>query len=276
MCTIEIFDIVYPNGARERREQLVNCCARGTPHRPCRDVRYINTFRERPASVAELRAIGAGPRTETITPRGSERSASRPGSSDKQKGVLGDIATVFKKWKRSSWGKSGKADGTKMAFVRPISRNRGPRPPIIDYPLPMNPPRAPSPPRWQPRPASPRQTEPGTPRIIPIRPTRERERDRDRERGRRHEPEQGTRRRRSPQRIVIHQCSSEEETPSPPTASREHRRSRSLSPNSRYELEKQKMLRDRERRLYAERVAQDQQAAHRRAERLAEFQRLEG
>ena len=35
------------------------------------------------------------------------------------------------------------------------------------------------------------------------------------------------------------------------------------------------MHRDRERRHYAERAAQEQQAAHQQAERLAEYQRLE-
>lgn len=268
MCRIELFDVVFPNGAREQRERLVNCCARGTPHRPCREAQYVNTYQERPASIAELRAVAAGPRTETITPRGSERSASRPGSSGKEKGVLGDIATVFKKWKRSSWGKSGKASGTKMAFVRPASRDRGPRPPIIDYQLPQNPPpRAPSPPRRQPGPVSPQ--------IIPIGPSRERQRDRDHERGRRHEQQRGTRTRRIPRETVLHQSSSEEDSPSPPTPVREHRRFRSLSPNSKYKIEKQEMERRKAQREYEELAAQKQRAAHRRAERLAEFQRLD-
>lgn len=268
MCRIEIFDVIYPNGARERREQLVNCCARGTPHRPCREAQYVNTYQERPASVAELRAVAAGPRTDTITPRGSERSASRPGSNEKEKGVAGGIATVFKKWKRSSWGKSGKANGTKMAFVRPASRERGPRLPIVDYPLPANPPpRAPSPPR--------RQQEPVMPQIIPIRPSCERERAQDQTRGRRREQERGTRRRRSPQQIIVHQSSSEEESASPPTHAREHRRVRSLSPKSRYEMEKREMHREEVRRQYEKMAAQKQREAHRKAERHAEIQRLE-
>ena len=264
MCTIEVFDIVYPNGTRQRGERLVEYCSQGTPHHPCRNVRYVNTFEERQATDAEVRAGGAGPWGETMNPRGEDRSASRPGSKEKDSGVLGGITKTFKDWKRSSWGKKGRKDGTKMAFVRPVSREHESRPPQFDYPLPQNiPPRAPSPPRWQPAPVEPQ--------IIPIRPSDERDRGR---RGR-PEPEHGRRRRRSPRPIVIHQSDSEEETPSPPKAVREHHRSRSLSPNSKYKLEKQKMQREKDQRKYAERVAQEQRAAHERAEKLAELQRLE-
>ncbi|MCJ1277274.1 hypothetical protein MMC21_005085 [Puttea exsequens] len=274
MCVIEVYEIVFPNGYRQRRERLVNCCAQSTPHRLCRDVQYVNNYRERPASAADLQAASER-RTGTSTPRHSQRSTSRShaGSSEKSRGVLGDLAAVYKKWKRSSWGKSGKANGTKLSLVRRKSPARGPRPPIIDYPLPdQPPPRAPSPPR--------RTARPMPPRVIHIGPahTGELEHDRRGRSGR----EAGSRPRRPGHSAVIHHSSEssdnsdeeERDTPSPPTPFRQHE-PRMPSPHSKRELERQRRTRDQQHHEYAQRTAEEANAARKRAERVAEYERLE-
>ena len=122
---------------------------------------------------------------------------------------------------------------------------------------------------------------PTSPTIVPIEPPQE-PRSRSQEyypRGRRPTPqeremEREPRRRR--RRTVVHQSSSEEESPSPPTASRRHqRRTRSISPRSRYEEEK-RATRERERQAHADRLARLarlEQEARDRAVRLAEDER---
>ncbi len=266
MCTIERFDIVYPDGRRVPRERLVNC-PRGTPSRPCSNVEVRPMFDDRPATASDVNPSNRQS-FHASTPGGSEGSRSRPGHRTKPVHKFEGLAISFKFWNPFK----SKARKPKPKTYRVYERPRSPevRPAII-HPLP----RAPTPPPMMPRRGR-------SPVIVPISPNRghrspsPRSQDRPRSRSRERKPR--PRKRREPRIVLLHQSSSSEEdkTPSPPQAARVHqRKSRSISPKSKYEAEK-KLMRDREQREYAMRVAKQEQEAQRRAARVAEFERLEG
>lgn len=267
MCTIERFDVVYPNGRRETRERVVNC-PRGTRTRPCSQVEVVPLFEDRPATASDQNSV-RNPRYHASTPRKSQSPGSRPRSKDKPKSpaskhksktLFDELAVVFKFWKPFPSKKPKK----KRYFVREEVIQEDTRPAIVHHY-----PRAPTPPPRMPRRGR-------SPNIVPIAPRHEtsspppRSRERERRHRRRHHP--------SPIVVQVLQSSEEDDSPSPPTPARDHhRKSRSISPRSKRETE-QKYIRDKERRSYAERVATEENEARKRAARIAriaEFDRLE-
>ena len=272
MCMIEVYDVVYPDGTREPRERLVNC-PRGTPNQPCRHTERRYTFEEHPAVAENRRAPDiredTGARYHVITPPESERPRSRREGRAKPKGFLATLFSAFK------GGSSNPArTRPKKVFVR--NRRKLPlpddRPATIHYP-----PRAPTPPQYYP----PHMAEPATmpnptipPRIIPIEPRQEhRHRERDH---RSHEEDREPRQqRRGVKPVKLHYTDDQDDSSSPPKASRRHqRKSRSLSPISRYEAEK-RAVRERERRQHEERIAREEREARERAIRLERYERRE-
>ncbi len=277
MCMIQTYDVIYPDGTRRTSEQLVNC-ERGTRSQPCTNTSREPYFHERNATPAEIHAAHVE-RHPIVTPSSSERPRTHRQRKDKPKGILDCIDRLFGISVRTSPKKHHETEPQRF-FVR--NRGRRPRPNggIAEnrQPVPVHPPpRAPTPPVY-PLPPPPRPPPmPTSPIIVPIEPPREhRSRGQEyhprvrrpppQEREMEHEPRR--RRRRS---AVVHQSSSEEESLSPPTASRHHqRRTRSLSPRSRYEEEK-RATRERERQEHVDRlarVARLEQEARDRALRL--------
>jgi len=244
-------------------------CPRGTPSRPCSNIEVRPLFDDHLATASDMNP-GNRQSYHAGTPGGTEGSRSRLSNMNKPNSVFDGLAISFKFWNPFKSKKARKSK-PKTYLVRARARSRGDRPAII-HPLP----RAPTPPPMVPRRGR-------SPVVVPISPHPERRlhsplpRPRPRSRCRSRERKARPKKRKDHAAVVVHQSSSREEgkTPSPPLAAREHqRRSRSLSPRSKHEAEK-RLLRDRERRLYAERVAQQQQEAQRKAARLAEFERLE-
>ncbi|KAK0511517.1 hypothetical protein JMJ35_006090 [Cladonia borealis] len=280
MCMIQTYDVIYPDGARQTSERLVNC-ERGTRSQPCANTLHEPYPHERDATDEEIRAAYVE-RHPIIAPSCSERPRTHRQSRDKPKGVLGFIDRLFGIGVRTSPRKHHETEPQRF-FVR--NRRRLPRPNAgraeNRQPVPVHPPpRAPTPPVYQPPPPAPPPM-PTSPIIVPIEPPQEHRSHRQEyhPRGRRPPPqeremERAPRRRRR-RTAVVHQSSSEE-SPSPPTASRHHqRRTRSLSPRSRYEEEK-RATRERERQEHADRlarVARLEREAHDRAVRLAEDER---
>ena len=269
---IELYEIVHPDGTREPRERLVNC-RQGTPNQPCRNTQRRNTFEERPAVGAERRARdirgAAGPRHNVNTHPGSERPRSRREDRDRPKCLLASLFDAFKPGSSKSAKPNGKKFFVKNRRKLPLQVNR---PATVYYP-----PRAPTPPQYYPPQAAEPAAMPNrplSPEIIPIEPRREdrhREPDRrPRERDRERRPQ-----RRTTRPVDLHHAGNHDDSPSPPKASRRHqRKSRSLSPVSRYEAEKRE-VRERERRQHEERVARQEQDARERAIRLERHERHE-
>ena len=269
MCRIERFDVVYPNGTRERREQL-NHCRRGTRSQPCRHVQVSN-LEDRLASASDLRHE-IQPHIVPIEPRDSESLRLRPSSRETPRGPIQGLTLNLKFWNPFSSKTKEKKEKTKYFFVRRTTKPE-PRSPVIKHQSPIPPP---------PEPYFSTPVRGESPVVIPIQhpdyhtthhlPEREPRRRRRRRRRRRLTP------------VVVHQSSEEDrdESASPPEANREHhRRTRSLSPLSRYEVEKeiirlrelrQRELRQRERR---DRITREEREARERAERVALLERLE-
>ena len=284
MCMIQTSDVKYPDGTRRTSERLVNC-ERGTRSQPCINTTHEPILHERDATSAEIRAAHEA-RYPIITPSSSERPRPQRQSRSKPKGFLGIIYSLFGIRVRTSPRKSYESE-PQRSFVR--NKRGRPRPDgeraEDRQPVPP-PPRAPTPPVYSPPPPPPPPPPgppfmPSSPIIVPIEPPRghrsarqeyphrgQRPPRREREMG-------GRRRRRRRESPVVHQSSSEE-SPSPPAASRRHqRRTRSLSPRSRYEEEK-RAIRERERQQYAgrlARIARLEQEARDRADRVAEDER---
>ena len=273
---IELFEIIHPDGTREQREQLVNC-PQGTPNRPCRNTQRTNTFQERPAVPGEIRAReireAATPHYHEVTPASSERPQSRRRDRNKPKGLFSTIVSAFMGTSLRS-----KKPETKKVFIKnrqklPLRDNR---PATVSYP-----PRAPTPPQWYPPPVPipphmPEQAaipiRPMSPEIIPIEPRWDNHRHEQN-----HHPGEAKRearpKKRATQRVKVHNPRREDDSPSPPKAVCKHqRKSRSLSPVSRYEAEK-KAARERERHQHEERIARQQQEARDRAIRLERNER---
>ena len=259
MCTIEQFHVVFPDGRREQRQRVVNC-PRGTRTRPCSNAEVVTLFEEQPAREQDLRPVGAS-EFRIATPRGSEGSRSRSSNKRKPKSLFDDLALTFRYWKPFS-----KKPKKKLYLVRDKVRSRNDTPAIVHHY-----PRAPTPP--PPLPTAPRMPEARSPNIVPIAPN---------QRHHSPSPQRPKHQRRPPPKrgervTVVHgrSSSSEDDSPSPPPADRDHKRkSRSISPRSRAEYEKQRN-KEKERRRYAERVAREEDRAHKRAVRVAELERLE-
>ena len=276
---------------------MVNC-ERGTRSQPCNNTSHDPFLDERDATSVEIRAAHEG-RHPIITPSSIERPRPHRQSGNKPKGVLDYIDRLFGLKVRTS-PKKGREKEPQRFFVR--NKQRRPRAPggraEDRQPVPVHPPpRAPTPPVYHPPPPPVPPVLPTTPIIVPIEPPQEhrsrrqeyhpagqrppprqrpppqqrplpRQRPPSQEREMEREP-----RRRGRQPPMVHQSSSEEYSPSPPTASRRHqRRTRSLSPRSKYEEEK-RAIRERERQQHLARAARLEQEAHERAVRLAEDER---
>jgi len=242
-------------------------CPRGTPSRPCSNVEVRPLFEDQPATAYDMNPINRQ-NYHAGTPGGSEGSRSRLSNNNEPNSVFDGLAISFKFWNPFK-SKKARNPKRKAYLVRGRPRSREDRPAII-HPLP----RAPTPPPMIPRRGR-------SPVIVPISPHRKRRSPsphrRDHPRSRSRERKLRPKKKKNQPAVILHQSSSNEEdkTPSPPLAARtHHRKSRSISPRSRYEVEK-KSIRDRERRIHAERVAKQELDAQRRAARVAEFERLE-
>ncbi|CAF9924586.1 MAG: hypothetical protein ALECFALPRED_002792 [Alectoria fallacina] len=261
MCRIERFDVVYPNGTREKREQW-NHCRRGTRSQPCRYVQVSN-LEDRLASASDLRHE-IQPHIIPIEPRDSESSRLRPSSRETPRAPIQGLALNLKFWNPFSSKTKEKNEKTKYFFVR-RTREPEPRPTVIKHQSPIPPP---------PEPYFSTSVRGESPVVTPIQhPDYQTTRDLPEREPRRR------RRRRRPTPVVIHQMSEEDrdESPSPPEANREHhRRTRSLSPLSRYEFEKEVIrLRELRQREHRERITREEREARERAERVALLERRE-
>lgn len=258
MCRIEQFYVVYPDGTREREEQVVPC-SRGTRSQPCRHAEVV-PIGERFASPSDLRHR-MQPRIIPVEPRDVESARLRPSSREKARGPIEGLGLSINFWNPFSSKKKERKEKTHFYLARKTKRPET-HPTVIQH----QPPGPPPPPRhFEP----PVHGQP--PVVIPIQPPNNNTPHRS--------PEREPRRRRRPIPVVIHQPNreDEDESPSPPEASREHgRRTRSLSPVSRYHVEKelirQRELRQRERQ---ERIRREEREARERAERIAIHERLE-
>lgn len=255
MCTIERYNVVYPDGTRQTRERVRNC-PRGTPTRPCSTAEIVPVFEDQYPTV---RHQDPALRSEyhPTTPQGSDGSRSRPSTREKPKSVFDELALTFKFFNPFS-SKHSKKSKKKLYLIRKTKKPESEVPAIIHHY-----PRAPTPP---PSRMMPRSEE--SPVIVPIEPRRGRPHSS-------HGPQPRHIRERPQRAIVVEESSSEDDTPSPPVPARDHeRKSRSISPRSRHEAEK-RLMKEKEKRHYAERVAKEEEQARKRAIRIAELERLE-
>lgn len=255
MCRIEQFHVVYPDETRERREQVVPC-RYGTRSQPCRHPEVAN-LGDRLASASDLRRP-LQPHIVPIEPRDLESSRLRPRSMETSRGPIGGLALNIKFWNPFSSKNKEKKGKMQYYVVRKTKKSeRGPA--VIQQQPPI-----PPPPRTQFVPLVRGEH----PVVIPMEPP---------ERPPTHHPLGRERRRRSPIPAVIHQSSEEDEDESlsPLEANREHgRRTRSLSPNHRYHVEKER-IRQRElrQREYQERIKREEREARERASILEHVHR---
>lgn len=258
MCRIEVFDVVYPNGPSERREQVVPC-PRGTRSQACRHAQFTR-IGDRFASASDLRPL-VQPHIVQIEPRDLESSRPHSGARERNRDRLEGMTLDFKIWNPFSSKKKEKK-GKWHYYITREGKKPQPRPPVIQHEVPIPPPPGP----FYGPPSGVR-----SPVVVPIQPPEDHPPH--------HSPERPPRR-RSPIPTVIHQSSEENEddSSSPPEANREHgRRTRSLSPMSRYEAEKEiirlRELGERERRARIrsqEREARERAAILERVERQRE------
>ena len=265
MCRIEQFDVVYPNGFRERREQLV-ACPRGTRSQPCRHAEIVRVA-DRLASASDLRAL-AQPRVVPIEPRDLETSRPHSRGSVGRRVPIEGITLDFKFWNPFS-SKNKKKTKSKY-YIERRRKRQDPHPAGFQHHIPMPPP----PPQFQhhipmppPHPQmhmrSPVRQE--SPVIVPIHPPEHHPNH--------HRPEREPRRRRRPPTPIIiqHHEEDEDESSSPPQANREHRRTRSLSPNTRYEVEKEIIrIRELNERIRRERIIREEQEEREERQRQRE------
>lgn len=241
-------------------------CPRGTPARPCSNIEVRHLFEDHFPTASEL-----DPGSHAGSPGPARDARPRLSGGNRSSGVFDDLAISFKLWNPFKSRKPQRSR-SRTYVVRERVRPTQNQPAII-----QEIPRAPTPP--PPPPTIP--TRGRSPVIVPISPHRGHHspipRTQRRHRSRSGERKPKMKKKKKQPAVVIHQSSSSEEdnTPSPPLATRDHqRKSRITSPQSKYEAEK-RAIRERERRLYAERVAKEEQEAQRRAARVAEFERLE-
>ena len=148
MCRIERYNLIFPDGHSEVREQLLNTCPRGTPSSPCHRREYVQVFRDRFATREEndeyLR------RTAPLIEPTRGPSLRELQKSKKPKSVLQNLGIGFKMWHLFSSEKKEK-ERQKKYLIKERSR-RSPNQITVVEPLP----RAPSPPlAWTPRPQEP-------------------------------------------------------------------------------------------------------------------------
>ncbi|KAL9101037.1 MAG: hypothetical protein Q9163_003652, partial [Psora crenata] len=242
MCKVEIYNLLFPDGHSERREQVVNTCPRGTPSVPCHRRDYVYLQRDRLATPHDIDEH-ARPNITVIEP--ARPQGYQPKKRQRPKGVWDGLSIEFTMWNPFSSKPKAKAKPKRsrkqtegqLAFVEPIPRAPSP-------PLPPPPP----PPRYVPR---------DEPIIIESAPRRERRRPAENE----EKSSQRRRwRRRPPPQVVLHHSNhssdeEEEETPSPSESTRMHvrpRGARSLSPMRRAAT--------------TAKASHDEQGRHRRAE----------
>lgn len=147
MCRIERYNLIFPDGHSEVREQLLNTCPRGTPSSPCHHREYVQVFRDRFATREEndeyLR------RTAPLIEPTRGPTLREVQKSKKPKSVLQNLGIGFKMWHPFSSEKKEKERQKK--YIQERSR-RSPNQITIVEPIP----RAPSPPlAWTPRPQEP-------------------------------------------------------------------------------------------------------------------------
>lgn len=245
MCRIEQFDVVYPNGIRERREQL-NHCRLGTRSQPCRHAQVL-ILGDRLAAASDLRPA-LQPRVVPIEPRRSESSRLRPSNINKLRGPIEGMTLNIKFWNPFSSKSKEKKEKTQYYSIRRTKKPE-PRPAVIHHQPPISP---------SPKTHFVPSVRGESPVVIPFQPP---------------DPVRKPRRSR-PTPVVLHQ-SSEDESPSPPEVNREHsRRTRSLSPISRYHVKKE-IIRERElrQRERQEEIRREEREARERAERIATSER---
>ena len=148
MCRIERYNLIFPDGHSEVREQLLNTCPRGTPSSPCHHREYVQVFRDRFATREEndeyLR------RTAPLIEPTRGPSLREVQKSKKPKSVLQNLGIGFKMWHPFSSEKKEK-ERQKKYIIKERSR-RSPNQITVVEPMP----RAPSPPlAWTPRPQEP-------------------------------------------------------------------------------------------------------------------------
>lgn len=244
MCHIERFHRIHPNGFREPRERILHC-QYGTPNTPCNAARVVVALDEMfdPAINA-----APAPHEQVIEPRFADRQRS-PDHKKKPKKHRDDLKLVFdfhlpftshKKDRKAKKPKKdprpddgmGRPGYQEYIAVPPEHRHL---PPHMGYPGPgMHPMPPPPPPPPQ---QGPRMNQPRGPVTPPI---------------------------------TVCTNSSTNSSPSPLSPTREHnRRARSLSLTRQYE-ERKRIIRERERREHAERVALAEHAARLRADIEAE------
>ena len=133
MCKIEQFDVVYPNGYRERREQEVSC-RRRTRGQPCRGAEVVR-LRDRLASASEHPPIQ--PHIVTIKPRDPGNSRRHSSSWERKRDPITGVTLNFKFWNPFS---SKKERGKKFYVME--RKRRQPDPPIPPPPVvpPFQPP----------------------------------------------------------------------------------------------------------------------------------------
>ena len=148
MCRIERYNLIFPDGHSEVREQLLNTCPRGTPSSPCHHREYVQVFRDRFATREEndeyLR------RTAPLIEPTRGPTLREVQKSKKPKSVLQGLGIGFKMWHPFSSEKKEK-ERQKKYIIKERSR-RSPNQITVVEPMP----RAPSPPlAWTPRPQEP-------------------------------------------------------------------------------------------------------------------------
>ncbi|KAL6717047.1 hypothetical protein ACLMJK_004961 [Lecanora helva] len=266
MCRIERSYIDHPNGTRGVRDILINC-RRGTPNHPCNDVEIVPVFEDR--FVAPQPAIPpAGSPYHPATPRPSKHSHSRPRERGKPKG-LGLKLNFFNPF-------SSKKPKNKFYLVKKKAQSQIQSPTVIPYRPRAATPAVPVPPAPPPAPVPPITRMPSrerTPNIVNIKPREEKRSPSPQP----HKTKKKHRRRRDQPAILVQRVtsSSEDDAPPSPGIVREHRRkSPSPSPTAE-EKAQQKYIKERERRKRAERVAQEEEQARRRAINLETHQRIE-
>ena len=254
MCRIESYNVIFPDGRSETREQIVNC-PRGTPSAPCHRREYVNLFRDRQATQEDLddyarrhAPVITPPRQSDFEPREPQRSSLV--RRKKHRGVLGGLSIELKLWNPFS---SKEKDKKKMAVQS--SRRPDHRVNIVERM-----PQAPMPPpAWEPRDG----LEPNIIEAIPQKQLKEaRGREQKTRKHRKHRP-----------KPIVHQeisrsdSSSEEDTsPSPQPTRKHHRqRPRTPSPATRAAIEAEKTSRYEKQR--ADRNAEAQKEARIRAQK---------
>lgn len=252
MCLIQHFDIIHPNGFREHRTALYHC-RHGTPVNPCNGaIEEVTEDRFLPLPEAPL---APQPLFREIGPRREETR--RPRKFKDGLKLVFDFHIPFT---------SKKTDGrerTKRPKSGYIERRRSTGHQIPPQPLTHR-----SPPRISPLYRPP----PGQPAIVqvPIQQPPDRGTYRRRPRTQIIRPRRG-----HPLNVEVHQQTSSS-SPSPDMPVREHiPQNRRMETELRQYEDMKRLIHERERREYAERVAQEAEKARVRAEAAAELARCE-